>query len=215
MPDMGMDMRDMSYSLVGYGNVGSWAGRLLHQHGSTMLAVMDHTGAIRRSEGIDAEQLAKHVEQHGGVGGFPGADKISEDEFYETPVDLFIPAALEQMINKERAAQLKCTIIAEAANAPVTPDAERDLLERGVTILPAILCNAGGVTVSYFEWKQNRQAEIWDLEHVDSELKKTMVRAVRRVVEFKRTHKVDYRMAAYGAALEHIRKVYECRGVFP
>ena len=119
---------------------------------------MDHTGAIHHAAGIDATALARHVETTGGVAGFASADSITTDEFYATKVDVFIPAALEQMITEEKAAIIQCRVLAEAANAPVTPAGERALLARGIAILPAILCNAGGVTVSFFEWKQNRQS---------------------------------------------------------
>ena len=215
LPEMGFDLSNLTYSLLGFGNVGSWTGRLLQQHGATLVAVMDHTGALCNKNGIDAKLLARYVNDAGGVAGYTGADTISEDEFYETQVDLFIPAALEQMIDESRAKQIHCHVLAEAANAPVTPAGERYLVERGVKILPAILCNSGGVTVSYFEWKQNRQAETWSLAVVDRELCKQMSAAVRRVVDISKRYHVDMRLAAYGAALDYIRKVYDLRGIFP
>lgn len=215
LPGIGIDISHMSYSLIGFGNVGSWTGRLLHEHGATLKAVMDHTGAIANESGMDAHALNAYVAEHGGVAGFPNADPVKEEEFYATPVDVFIPAALEQMITEEKARLIKCTVLAEAANAPVTPGAERYLLGRGVTVLPAILCSAGGVTVSYFEWKQNRQAEVWDPDTVDQQLRKMMVAAARRVNETARQLDCDLRTAAYCSALEHINKVYNLRGIFP
>jgi glutamate dehydrogenase (NAD(P)+) len=215
LPALGLAVPNVSFSLIGYGNVGSWTGRLLDQQGATLKAVLDHTGAIRNDDGVDAVKLAHHVEQTGGVRGFPESDAIEPNDFYTTPVDLFIPAALEQMVDLQKARLLNCKVLVEGANAPVTPAAERFLLEQGVAVLPAILCNAGGVTVSYFEWKQNRQAETWDLEVVDQQLQKQMVFAAYRVKEAAKKYSCDLRTAAYCAALEHIGNVYKLRGIFP
>jgi glutamate dehydrogenase (NAD(P)+) len=215
LPGMNIELDKVSYSLIGYGNVGSWTGRLLQARGSTLKAVMDHTGAIYNQDGIDAEALAVHVQQTGGVHNFPDAKAISNEAFYATPVDLFIPAALEQMVDLEHAKHIKCRVLVEAANAPTTPHAERYLLDQGIEVLPAILCNAGGVTVSYFEWKQNRQSETWDEELVDERLKKTMVRSAQRVLEMSKKLNCNMRLASYAAAIEHINNVYELRGVFP
>ncbi len=215
LPDLGIDINRMSYSLIGFGNVGSWTGRLLHDHGATLKAVMDHTGAVFNAKGINALSLNAHVAEQGGVAGFSGAEPITESEFYAVEVDVFIPAALEQMVTEEKARLLRCRVLAEAANAPVTPSGERYLVEQGVSILPAILCSAGGVTVSYFEWKQNRQAELWDPEVVDQQLRKQMVAAARRVNETARLLDCALRTAAYCAALDYINKVYNLRGIFP
>lgn len=215
LPGMKMALPDLSFSLIGYGNVGSWTGRLLQLRGSKLKAVMDHTGAITNDAGIDAEKLASHVAAHGGVQGYPEADAIDEATFYSTPVDLFIPAALEQMVDLKHAERIQCKVLVEAANAPTTPRAERYLLDKGVEVLPAILCNTGGVTVSYFEWKQNRQSETWDPELVDERLREVMNRSARRVLEMSDRLGCNMRIASYAAAIEHIAKVYEMRGVFP
>lgn len=215
LPGMGMDLKDQTFSLIGYGNVGSWTGRLLQQRGSTLKAVLDHGGAILNEQGIDAEDLASHVQAEGSVAGYAKAEALTTEEFYSTPVDLFIPAALEQMVRLEHAKKMQCKVVVEGANAPTTPRAERHLLEKGVEVLPAILCNAGGVTVSYFEWKQNRQSETWDIEVVDAALKKTMVRSAQRVLEMAKRLDSSLRIASYAAAIEHINNVYEYRGVFP
>lgn len=215
LPGMKMDLSELSCSLIGYGNVGSWTGRLLQARGTRLKAVMDHTGAIRNGAGIDAEKLALYVAQTGGVKGYTEADAIDEQDFYSTPVDLFIPAALEQMVDLEHAERLQCKVLVEAANAPTTPRAERHLLAKGIEVLPAILCNAGGVTVSYFEWKQNRQSETWDEELVDERLRTVMTRSAQRVLDTAARLNCNMRMASYAAAIEHIDKVYEMRGVFP
>lgn len=215
LPELGITMQGMSYSLIGYGNVGSWTGKLLSQRGAKLRAVMDHTGALRNDAGVDTVALGLHVEKTGGVADFPGASPITSEEFYSTEVDVFIPAALEQMVDEKRAKVMRCKVVAEAANAPTTPPAERLLLERGVAVLPAILCNSGGVTVSYFEWKQNRQAETWDAETVDAQLKKYMFAAAQRVKLARHRYECDMRTAAYLSALENIGRVYRLRGIFP
>lgn len=215
LPGMGIELDTVSCSLIGYGNVGSWTARLLQKRGTTLKAVMDHSGAIFNPDGIDADALALHVSTTGGVHNFTAAKAISNDAFYATPVDLFIPAALEQMVDLEHAKRIQCKVLVEGANAPTTPHAERYLLEQGIEVLPAILCNAGGVTVSYFEWKQNRQSETWDEALVDERLKTTMTRSAERVLKMSKRLNCNMRIASYASAIEHIDKVYELRGVFP
>ncbi len=215
LPELDLNCADLSFSLIGYGNVGSWTGKLLCERGAKLKAVLDHTGAIANEDGLNAVALDEHVAQQGGVAGFSGGEHITDDQFYESSVDLLIPAALEQMIGPNIANQVQCQVIVEAANAPVTPAGDRVLTERGITVLPAILCNCGGVTVSYFEWKQNRQAETWDLEVVDRLLKKYLIMAARRVRLAAQRYNCDLRTAAYCVALDYIRQVYEYRGIFP
>ena len=229
LPDMGLPLKDLKVSIIGYGNVGSWTGRLIQNLGAKVIAVMDHTGAIRNDEGLNTEVLAMHVAETGGVAGFgadhgatksgkhtqEGAEAISTEDFYRTTVDLLVPAALEQMITPENAAWIDAKVIAEGANAPTTPAGERILLENGVEILPAILCNSGGVTVSYFEWVQNKSSVYWDADKVDTDLNRHMVMAARRTQVAKQRYEVDLRTAAYIAALDQIGKVYTMRGIFP
>jgi glutamate dehydrogenase (NAD(P)+) len=215
LPAMGIQLKDMTYSLIGFGNVGSWTARLLAPFGARLKAVMDQSGAIHSEKGIDAFELARHVEALGHIAGYDGADPLSADDFYALPTDVFIPAALEQMVNADRARQLQCKVVVEAANAPTTPAGEQVLRERGIEVLPAVLCNAGGVTVSYFEWKQNRQAEVWDAEVVDQQLHKMMRQACERVKDYARRLTCSLGNAAYCAALDHIARVYNLRGIFP
>ena len=215
LPSMGMELDGLHYTLAGFGNVGSWTGKLMQRKGAILDAVLDHTGAIQNADGIDAEALAHHVKESGGVHGFPGAAPISEDDFYSTQTDLFIPAALEQMVGEEQAKALQCKVVAEAANAPVTPAGERILTQRNIDTLPAILCNAGGVTVSYFEWQQSHQSTHWSLDEVDTQLEERMSDAADRVVGMASRLKCDMSTAAYAAALEHLQEVYDLRGIFP
>jgi glutamate dehydrogenase (NAD(P)+) len=213
--ELGLEVKKVRYSVVGFGNVGSWTGRLLQDRGASLVAVLDHTGAIVHESGIDAADLAEYVALKGGVAGYPKAEATSPDEFYGVKVDLFIPAALEQMIDPAIAARLNCRVLVEGANAPVTPAADRVLADRGIPVLPAVLCNSGGVTVSYFEWKQNRQAESWPLAEVDSRLRQTMQNSAERVKVAAKRFGCDLRTAAYCAALEHVGTVYQLRGIFP
>jgi glutamate dehydrogenase (NAD(P)+) len=215
LPELGMRFDQTTFSLIGYGNVGSWTARLMQDRGSTLKAVMDHTGAIYNESGIDPLTLAQHVIFTGGVAGYPDSEPLTEKEFYQTQVDLFIPAALEQMIDTEHAQMIDCKAVVEGANAPTTPQGQEVLAERGIPVLPAVLCNCGGVTVSYMEWKQNRQAETWDAKTVDRRLRHHMTAAAGRVKLATHRYGCDMRTATYCAALEHIGKVYQIRGIFP
>lgn len=233
LPTLKIEAKGMKFSVIGYGNVGSWTARILAKHGAKLVAVMDHTGAIRNDEGIDAEALAGWVTDRksnpaGGVAGFgagsktgsggkaaKGAQPISTEDFYKTKVDVLVPAALEQMIKEKEAKWIAAKVVAEGANAPTTPAGDRVLSDRGIEVIPAILANAGGVTVSYFEWVQNKTCTIWDLEEVDRKLNQHMVAAARRTLAARERFDVDMRTAAYIAALDHIAKAYEIRGIFP
>jgi len=215
LPELGIDISKMTFSVLGFGNVGGWAGRLLHDLGATMVAVADHTGALHNDSGIDPELLAEHVTENGGVLGYGEAEAVSENDFYSVPVDVFIPAAMEQMITAEKASLINAKVLAEGANAPSTPDGDVVLMKRGVEILPAILCNAGGVTVSYFEWVQNKSSLYWTADEVDQRLNTHMIQAARRAKLARTKYDVDMRTASFCAALEQIGKVYDLRGVFP
>ena len=218
LPELGLSIDKSTCTLLGFGNVGSWAAKLFQERGGTVLAVFDHTGGVYNEKGLDTRALDEWVKEAGGVAGYEKhgeAESITIDEFYSLKVDVFIPAALEQMIDENRASQLNCKVVAEAANAPTTPAGERLLLERGIEILPAILCNSGGVTVSYFEWVQNKTHMAWDIERVDDELNRHMVLAARRTQLARHRFGVNMRTAAYIAALDHIGRVYAQRGIFP
>ncbi len=215
LPELGIEISKCTFTLIGFGNVGGWTGRLLTDLGAKMIGVLDHTGAIHNDNGIDAVALWEHVGQTGGVGGFKEAGRISSDEFYALDVDVLIPAALEQMITPKEAELINAKVVAEGANAPTTPEGDAVLMQRGVEILPAILCNAGGVTVSYFEWVQNKTSTYWSSADVDERLNMHMVLAARRVKLARVKYECDMRTASYAAALEQIAKVYDLRGVFP
>ncbi|MCC6284469.1 MAG: Glu/Leu/Phe/Val dehydrogenase [Phycisphaerales bacterium] len=216
LPALGFkSAQGLKFSVIGYGNVGSWSARIFAKHGAKLTAVMDHTGAIINENGIDTEALLTHVQKARGVAGFSGASPCSVEEFYKAKVDVLIPAALEQMIQEREANWIQAKIIAEGANAPTTPAGDRVLQKRGIEVIPAILANAGGVTVSYFEWVQNKTCTIWDIEEVDRKLNQHMVAAARRTLVARQRYNMDMRSAAYIASLDHIAKAYAVRGIFP
>jgi glutamate dehydrogenase (NAD(P)+) len=226
VPEFMITIEGMRFSVLGFGNVASHAAIILQSLGARLVGVMDHSGAIRtvHADGvIDAEDLAKWVKTHGSIKGYSTrpdkidghVEDVNAETFYRTPVDVFIPAALERMINKEVAGWLNCRVLAEGGNGPCTPEAEAILSYRNIAVLPAILCNAGGVTVSYFEWVQNKSGVHWELRRVDSELKKTIVNAARRVRLAAQQYSIDMQTAAYVVAVEHVAKAYATRGIFP
>jgi len=209
------DLGRATYKVQGFGNVGSWAAKLLIPHGAILTAVEDVTGAIFNEEGIDPNDLAKYVEETRGIKGYSLARSIYRDAFFKLPADIFIPAALENVITKNNAADLQVKLVAEGANGPTTPDGDRILNERNIEVIPDILCNAGGVIVSYFEWLQNKRSEFWELEEVDCKLRKKIVRAYKAVCISADHHNTDMRTAAYIIALTHLEKVYKERGIYP
>lgn len=213
--EKGLNLDGVTYTVQGFGNVGSWASRLLKAHGAKLIAVEDATGAIANEKGIDADDLTNHVAKTGGVKGYPGAKETDHKTLFSTKADIFIPAALENQITAETAPFLQVKVVAEGANGPTDPDGDDILNKKGIDILPDILCNAGGVIVSYFEWLQNKRSEFWDLEEVDSKLHKKMVSAYARVRDTAKESKTDWRTAAYIVALRRLEKVYKERGIFP
>lgn len=207
---------DLSYTVQGFGKVGSWAARILKDRGAKLVAVQDHTGSIRDSGGIDADALTDYVQRTGGVAGFPAAQAVDGRAFFETPADVFIPAALEDQVTGEVAEQLNVRLVAEGANGPTTPEGDAVLQRRGIDVLPDILCNAGGVVVSYFEWQQNNASDVPEADDIDRRLRVILGRAYRRVASTARASSgLDWRSAAYAAALQRLEAVYLDRGIFP
>ncbi len=214
--DNDMDLSKVTYFVQGFGNVGSWTARLLAPKGARLLAVEDHTGSIAHPDGIDAEDLTAYVVKTRGVAGYPKAQAVDHETFLRTKADIFIPAALEGQITAETAPLLGVKVIFEAANGPTDLDGDQILAAKGIPVLPDILCNSGGVIVSYFEWLQNKRSEFWDLDEVDLKLCKRMVSAYERVRDTRKQYgDVDWRTAAYMVALKRIARVYRDRGIFP
>jgi glutamate dehydrogenase (NAD(P)+) len=202
-----------TFTVQGYGNVGSWAARLLARHGAKLVAAEDATGAIADPHGFDTEGLTVHVRAHGGVAGFGQA--IDHEAFLSTPADIFIPAALANQITAVTAPLLDVRLVAEGANGPTDPEGDEILRRRGIDVIPDIVCNAGGVIVSYFEWLQNKQSEYWELDEVDRKLHAKITAAYDRTRDTARQRQVDWRTAAYIVALSHLEAVYKERGIFP
>jgi len=204
-----------TFIVQGFGNVGSWAAKLLKSKGARMVAVEDVTGAIANPDGIDPDSLSGYVQAHGGVYAYWNGKLIDHEAFLGTEADIFIPAAMEHQITASTAHLLKVRLVAEGANGPTDPAGDQILQSRGIDVLPDILCNAGGVVVSYFEWLQNKRSEFWDLEEVDDKLHKKLVKAYERVRDVARERELDWRTAAYIVALSRLQSVYRERGIFP
>jgi glutamate dehydrogenase (NAD(P)+) len=213
--DAGISLGSTRYTVQGFGNVGSWTARLLKPLGSQLVAAEDATGAIANSSGIDPDDLTTHVEANGGVAGYSGAESVDHNTFLSMQADIFIPAALENQITQETAPLLNVKLIAEGANGPTDPDGDAILQSKGIRVLPDIVCNSGGVIVSYFEWLQNKRSEFWELEEVDQKLHKKITPAYRRVKDTAEELRTDWRTAAYVVALSRLEKVYKERGLFP
>ncbi|MCS6857534.1 MAG: Glu/Leu/Phe/Val dehydrogenase [Sandaracinaceae bacterium] len=201
--------------IQGFGNVGSYAAKFLDQLGVRVVAVGDHTGYLRNERGFDVAKLFNHARQFGSLAGFQEGDPISRDEFFQTKADIFIPAALENQITSKEAEWLEVQCVVEGANGPTSPDGDTVLTAKKIDVIPDILANAGGVTVSYFEWIQNKRSEFWDLEEVEQKLEKKMVKAYAKVMEYSKRKGISNRIAAYAIALENLKVAYEERGIFP
>ncbi len=213
--DRNFDLGKATFIVQGYGNVGSWAARLLGRLGPRLLAVEDITGAIADLKGIDPEDLAAYVGKHGGVKGYSKAEVVDHESFMKTKADIFIPAAMENQITEETAPRLNVQLVAEGANGPTDPGGDRVLRSRGIDVIPDILCNSGGVCVSYFEWLQNKRSEFWDIEEVDRKLRKRIGQSYAKVRQAAQQYETDWRTAAYIVALARLEKVYKERGIFP
>jgi glutamate dehydrogenase (NAD(P)+) len=214
--DHRFDLNGATYFVQGFGNVGSWTAKLMKSLGAKLIAVQDVSGSIFHPDGIDPDDLILHALNDSGlIQGYPKAEAIDHRTFMCINADIFIPAALENQINKETAPILNVKLVAEGANGPTDPDGDMILQERGIDLIPDILCNSGGVIVSYFEWLQNKRSEAWDLDEVDAKLHKKITGAYDRVRDTARHHQTDWRTAAYICALSTLDKVYSERGIFP
>ena len=202
-------------SIQGYGNAGSIAATLLAEEGATIVAVSDSTGGIHNPAGLDPAKVNAWKQEHGTVVGFPGADEVTNQEILELDCDILVPAALENQITKHNAPRIQAKVVAEAANGPTTPEADEILYDRGVFVIPDILCNAGGVTVSYFEWVQDMQSFFWTEERINDSLKGIMDRAFGSVHEMAERREVDMRTAAYMVAVARVAEATTLRGLYP
>ena len=212
---IGLNLRGARIAVQGFGTVGEATARLLGESGCKIVAVSDSSAAIYSREGLDIASLRRHKLETGSIAGFPRSASIAHAELFETECEVLIPAALEGVITAENAPRIKARIVAEGANGPTGLEADRILHERGVLIIPDILCNAGGVTVSYFEWVQDREEFFWSLEEINSRLKRIITRAFDDVLRTAREHGTNLRQAAYMLAVSRVAEATLTRGIYP
>src|SRR6201997_4547369 len=210
-----ISLRGASVAIQGFGNVGSAVARLLAEKKAKIVAISDSRGGVHNPRGIDPLRAMRYKERSGTVVGMPGASRLSNDELLALKCDILVPAALENVITLHNADTIKARIVAEAANGPTTPHADEILARRGITVLPDILANAGGVTVSYFEWVQNQEGLLWDSDEVNVRLQKIMARAFHDMLEAMRKHHVPPRAAAMSVAVGRVAEATLVRGLFP
>jgi len=210
-----MSVRGSTVAIQGFGNAGSGAARLLAEKRAKIIAISDSRGGVANPRGIDPLRALRYKERAGTVVGMPGTSRISNDELLAMKCDILIPAALENVITLDNADQVKAKIVAEAANGPTTPRADEILARKGIFLLPDILANAGGVTVSWFEWSQNLQGFFWQEHEVNQRLEFVMKRAFRDVFEISRKYRVPMRTAAYILAVGRVAEATLVRGLFP
>ena len=214
LAELGMPVRGTTVAVQGFGNVGSIAAQLLKQEGCSIIAISDRAGAFYNRGGIDVDAAVAHVQKHRTLDGFAGGDRITNEELLALDVDVLLPAALENVITSKNAASIKAKIICEGANGPTTAGADSILDDKGVFVIPDILANAGGVTVSYFEWVQDRGGYFWDERTVNDRLTQIMVRSFDDVLKMSKQHKVNMRTAAYMLSISRVANVHRLRGIY-
>jgi glutamate dehydrogenase/leucine dehydrogenase len=211
----GISLPNATVVVQGFGNAGSIAAKLLHEDGARVLAVSDSKGGIYNGGGLDPVAVMKYKDETGTVVGFPGCDFISNKDLLELKCDILVPAALENTITMDNVDRIKAKIVAEAANGPTTPGADRELHARNVLVIPDILCNAGGVTVSYFEWVQDLYGFFWTEIEVNQYLERTMNAAFKEVHGTAESYRTDMRTGAYILAVSRVAEATRVRGIFP
>jgi glutamate dehydrogenase (NAD(P)+) len=204
LKDQGKTLQGQLVAVQGFGNVGSNAARLIAEQGASIVAVADHISGVTNPDGLDVAALIEHVHTNHTVDGFSGGDAFEKDAIITWDADILIPAAIEDVIHKDNAGEIRATIIVEGANGPTTPEADDILVKRGIVVVPDILANAGGVTVSYFEWAQNIQHYRWELERVNGELAKIMRRSYAAVRDIAQEKNVDLRTASFVLAIRRV-----------
>jgi glutamate dehydrogenase (NAD(P)+) len=212
---IGLDLNGARVAVQGFGNVGGSAAELFAQAGGKIVAAQDHTGTIYNANGFDLADLMPHVAHTGGVAGFKGADVMKSEEFWDVDCDILIPAALEGQINEDRARRIKAKLVLEGANGPTTSKADDMLFERNILVVPDVICNAGGVTVSYFEWVQDFSSFFWSEDEINVRLDKIMVDALKKIWDTADRHKITLRTATFAVACERILIAREERGLYP
>jgi glutamate dehydrogenase (NAD(P)+) len=212
---LSQELKGRRVVVQGFGNVGGVAARLLWREGAPVVGISDVQGGIYNPNGLDVRQLEAHVAEAGGVAGFPGADAVSNTELLELPCDVLIPAAVGSQIRQDNADRVKAAVIAEGANGPTTPEADAILRDRGVTVIPDVLANAGGVVVSYFEWVQGLQYYFWRESEITARLQEIMSRAFNRVWGIATKEGTDLRTAALMEGVRRVAEAFKLRGLYP
>ena len=211
---VGLDLKDATIAIQGFGNVGSVSADLLARAGATIVAITDAQGGVYNAKGLDIGKMLDYAREHQTIDGFPGGDPITNDDLFALDVSVLIPAALENQITADNAGAIRAKIVIEGANGPTTPDACRMLHERGVLVVPDILANSGGVTVSYFEWVQDRYGYFWEEHEVNARLERKMREAFAAVLQTSLQYNVDLRTAAYIVAISRVGSVTKLRGMY-
>jgi glutamate dehydrogenase (NAD(P)+) len=215
MKALGLQADGARVAIQGFGNAGMHAARLMHKWGYRVVAVSDSHGGIGNPKGLDVPGLVTHKAETGSVAGFAGGEAMTNRDVLECDCDVLVPAALEKVITKANAPKIRARIIAEAANGPTLPEADEILFDRGIMVLPDILANAGGVTVSYFEWVQDLQEVFWEEDEIAARLKRKMTRAFQETYEESKRYKVDMRHGAYAVAVDRVAEATRLRGLYP
>ena len=212
---IGLNLDGARVAVQGFGNVGASAAELFAQAGGKIVAAQDHTGTIFNANGFDLADLIPYVNASGGVGGFSGAEAMDSESFWDVACEILIPAALEGQIGADRARRIKARLVLEGANGPTTPAGDDTLADRGVLVVPDVICNAGGVTVSYFEWVQDFSSFFWTEDEINLRLDKIMVGALKHIWDTADQHKITLRTAAFAVACERILMARQERGLYP
>jgi glutamate dehydrogenase (NAD(P)+) len=212
---IGLQIQGAAVAIQGFGNVGGVSARLFADAGARVVAVQDHAGTIYQARGLDVAALQAYARDTGSVAGFPGAEVMSKDAFWDVPCDILIPAALEQQITADNAGRIQARMVIEGANGPTTPAADDILHERGVLVLPDVIANAGGVTVSYFEWVQDFSSFFWSEDEINDRLVKVMRGAFEGIWQVAEQHKVSLRTATFIVACQRILHARDLRGLYP
>jgi glutamate dehydrogenase (NAD(P)+) len=212
---LGRDPRESTVAVQGFGNAGSIAARLMEADGFAIHAVSDTGGAIWSEEPLSVERVVEHKQRTGSVAGFPGTRAVSNAELLQSPVDVLVPAALENQVTAANAGRIQASLILEAANGPVTPGADEILAQRGITVVPDIVANAGGVTVSYFEWVQDLQSFFWEEKEINDRLQHIMTASFETAWEASQRLNVPLRLGAYTVAVQRVAEATTARGIYP
>ena len=212
---IGLDLRGARIAVQGFGNVGSVAAELFVEAGARIVAVQDHTGTVVNENGLDLGTLIPISRTRAGVAGFDGGEQVPNEQFWDVPCDILIPAALEGQITAARAQKTTAKLVLEGANGPTVPEADDILAERGVLVVPDVICNAGGVTVSYFEWVQDFSSFFWDEDEINVRLDRIMMNALHQIWDMADKHRITLRTATYAVACERILTARQVRGLYP